>query len=136
MHQSSILNLFLSTAKIFNSTIQSITAVESVIKAANSVIFINDTIIDRIYNNLAHDLMFITLDSELYVDNVTLLDSNSNFVNSRTTLIRLSNVSLSNVTSHIQIIKIDASADLSINKIALLNTTTLIDEQILISASK
>ena len=136
MHQSSILNLFLSTAKIENATIQSITAVESVIKAANSVIFVNDTKFDMIDNNLAHDLMFITLDSELYVDNVTLLDSNSNFVNARTTLIRLSNVSLSNVTSHIQIIKIDASADLSINQISLLNTTTLIDEQILISASK
>ena len=84
-------------------------------------------------NNL--DLMFISLDSNLSINTLVFHDSESNLLNVRNTKVHIDDITIQNVSSFSDFIKISLSDNVYISQFVSINTTTDIDEKILITDS-
>ena len=83
--QNSVLNQFLSNVTISNSIVSNIEMIESSFITTSSLLNISQTTISMILNPESYDLMFMTLDSSLIIDNLAFEDSLSNLFNSLNT---------------------------------------------------
>ena len=133
--QKSLLNLFLSTTNIIDSAIYEIDAIEIAIRVASSTLNFTNTNVSKISNPDSYDLMLITLDSTLIMNNIIFEDSTSNLFNARNTRIQINDLIIQNVASYSNLIRILSSNDVLISQYQSSNTSSSISEQILITDS-
>ena len=81
------------------------------------------------------DIMFISLDSTLTINTLVFDDSQSNLMNVRSTNIHINDINIQNVSSFSDLIRISSSQHVYISQFVSINTTTDIDEKILITDS-
>ena len=131
--QSSLLNQFLSNVTISNSMITNIEMIESSLIVTSSLLNISQTTISMISNPDSYDLMFVTLDSSLIIDNLVYEDSVSNLLNSLNTDIQIDTLMLNNISSSSDLVKISTSQMVSIANYQAQNVTTITSTGILIA---
>ena len=133
--QNSLFNLFLSDTNIIDSTISDIDVLEPVMKVTSSRLNIIDTHFSGISDPSIYYFMLITLDSTLSINNLTFDDSDSNLFIARDAVIQIYGLIISNVTSFTDFIDISSSNHVNISQYSSINTSTDIEEQIIISDS-
>ena len=116
-------------------TISDIDIIETAIRVTSSTFDISDMEISRISDPKNLDLMFITLDSSLLINTLVFHDSESNLLNVRNTKVLIDDITIQNVSSFSDFIKISLSDNVYISQFVSINTTTDIDEKILITDS-
>ena len=131
--QNTLLNQFLSNATISNSVISSIEMIEPSFIITSSLLNISQTSISMITNPNSYDLMFITLDSSLIINNLVFEDSMSNLFNSINTNIQIDTLMLRNISSNSNLFKISTSQFVNISNYQAQNATTSVSTQILIT---
>ena len=133
--QKSLFNQFLSNVTISNSVISNILLIESSFLVTSSFLNISKTTISMISNPDSYDLMFITLDSGLVIDNLMFENSLSNLFNSLNTDIQISTLILRNISSSLNLLKISTSQFVSISNYQTENATTSANKEIYIADS-
>ena len=133
--QNSLLNQFLSNVTISRSVISNIQLIESSFIVTSSLLNISETTISAISNPNSYDLMFITIDSSLVIDNLLFEDSISNLFNSFNTDIRINTLMLRNIRSSLNLLKISTSQFVNITNYQSEDTIITASSEILISDS-
>ena len=132
IQQNSLLSSFLSTIQLSDSMISDIDVVETAIRVTSSTLNMSNMTMSRITNPNNVDLMFITLDSILTVNNLMFDDSQSNLMNVRSTNVQINDITIESVNSFTDLIRISSSDNVHISQFVSINTTTDTDEKILI----
>ena len=133
--QNSVLNQFLSDVAISNSVISNIEMIEPSFIVTSSLLNISQSTISLISSPDSHDLMFITLDSSLIIDNLVFEDSLSNLFNSLNTDIQIDTLMLRNISSSLNLLKISTSQYVNISNYQTENAATSASTEILITSS-
>ena len=131
--QNTLLNQFLSNVTISNSVISNIDMIEPSFIATSSLLNISQTTISMITNPNSYDLMFITLDSSLVIDNLMFEDSMSDLLNALNTDIQIDTLMLRNISSSSNLLKISTSQSVNISNYQAENATTSVSTEILIT---
>ena len=131
--QNSLFNSFLSTTNLSGSTISDIETIEIAIRVTSSTLNIHNMTISKVTNQNSLDLMSITLDSILSIDTLVFDDSQSNLMNVRSTNVHIHGITIENVSSFTNLIRISTSDNINISQFAPINTTTETEEKILIT---
>ena len=131
--QNTLLNQFLSNVTISNSVISNIDMIEPSFIATSSLLNISQTTISMITNPNSYDLMFITLDSSLVIDNLMFEDSMSDLLNALNTDIQIDTLMLRNISSNSNLLKISTSQSVNISNYQAENATTSVSTEILIT---
>ena len=131
--QNSLLNSFLSTANLSDSTISDIDTIGIAIRVTSSTLNIKNMTISRVTNPNGHSLMSISMESILSIDNLMFTDSQSNLMNIRSTATHMNNIHVENISSFSELIRISSSTSVNISQFTLINTTTSIGKKILIT---
>ena len=131
--QNTLLNQFLSNATISNSVISSIEMIEPSFIITSSLLNISQTSISMITNSNSYDLMFITLDSSLIINNLIFEDSMSDLLNALNTDIQIDTLMLRNISSSSNLLKISTSQSVNISNYQAQNATTSVSTEILIT---
>ena len=131
--QSSLFNSFLSTTNLSDSTISDIETIEIAIRVTSSTLNIHNMTISKVTNQNSLDLMSITLDSILSIDTLLFDDSQSNLMNVRSTNVHIHGITIENVSSFTNLIRISTSDNVNISQFEPINTTTETEEKILIT---
>ena len=133
--QNSVLNQFLSDVAISNSVISNIEMIEPSFIVTSSLLNISQSTISLISSPDSYDLMFITLDSSLIIDNLVFEDSLSNLFNSLNTDIQIDTLMLRNISSSLNLLKISTSQYVNISNYQTENAATSASTEILITSS-
>ena len=131
--QNSVFNQFLSNVTISNSIVSNIEMIESSFITTSSLLNISQTTISMISNPESYDLMFMTLDSSLIIDNLVFEDSLSNLFNSLNTDIQIDTLMLRNISCSMNLLKISNSQYVNIIDYQAENVTTSTGAEILIT---
>ena len=131
--QNSLFNSFLSTTNLSDSTISDIETIEIAIRVTSSTLNIHNMTISKVTNQNSLDLMSITLDSILSIDTLLFDDSQSNLMNVRSTSVHIHGITIENVSSFTNLIRISTSDNVNISQFEPINTTTETEEKILIT---
>ena len=134
--QSSLLNMFLSNAIITNSSISAILLQESAIKVTSSTLNISNTSFIGIVATLPIDIMFVSLDSTLVVNSLSLFNSEISLFTVRSTNIEVNNLTMNSVSVKLYAIKIYSCQPVTLNQISLVNMSSLMGKEILIDDSR
>ena len=132
-NQDSLLNQFLSNVTISNSVISSIEMIEPSFIVTSSLLNISQTSISMISNPNSYDLIFITLDSSLIINNLVFEDSMSDLLNALNTDIQIDTLMLRNISSSSNLLKISTSQSVNISNYQAQNATTSVSTEILIT---
>ena len=133
LDQNSVVNQFLSNVTISNSVISSIEMIESSFIVTSSLLNISQTTISMVSNPDSYDLMFITLDSNLVIDNLVFEDSSSNLFNTLNTNIQIDTLKIRNISSSSNLLKISTSQSVNITNYQAQDATTNVSTEILIA---
>ena len=131
--QNSLLNSFLSTTNLSDSTISDIDTIEIAIRVTSSTLNAWNMTISRVTNPNSLDLMSITLDSILSIDDLMFTDSQSNLMNVRSTVMHINNITFQNISSFTDLMRISSSTNVNISQFTSMNTTTDTNEKMLIT---
>ena len=133
--QDSLLNQFLSSVTISDSVISNINMIESSFIVTSSLLNISQSTISMVSGSVLYDLMFITFDSSLIIDNLVFEDSLSNLFNSLNTDIQIDTLMLRDISSTSNLLKISTSKHVNITNYQSENATTSASTEILITYS-
>ena len=132
-NQDSLLNQFLSNVTISNSVISSIEMIEPSFIVTSSLLNISQTSISMISNPNSYDLIFITLDSSLIINNLVFEDSMSDLLNALNTDIQINTLMLRSISRSSNLLKVSTSQSVNISNYQAQNATTNVSTQILIT---
>ena len=133
--QNTLFNLFLSKTSIIDSTISDIDAIETAVRVTSSTLNMTNVNISEIMNPSNYDLILVTIDSTLIMNSLMFHSSKSNLFNSKNAIIQIDGLTILNITSFTNFIKISSSQNVIISQYRTTNATTDINKQILITDS-
>ena len=134
--QKSLLNMFLSNVIISNSSFSGILLDESAIKVTSSTLNVSNTIFIGFITTLPVDIMFVSLDSMLAINSLSLIGSEMSLFTSRSTNLEVNNLVMDSVSVNSYAIKIYSCQPVSLNQISLVNMSSSVKREILIDDSK